>query len=121
MKGSSMHSDYEYGRPSGYQHSSGDYYDPNTNLFWLASTQKWYFYNEETNTYGEVRKGVDASESTDEKPSGILMEELAKIYRQVAKALQPGEMINRALKRLKEKASSDPGASSGPKNKDPFN
>ncbi|KAL6554108.1 hypothetical protein OROMI_019781 [Orobanche minor] len=109
MKGSSMQSDYEY------QHISGDYYDPFTNLYWFAATQKWYSYNEGTKKYEEFLGGVNAPESTDEKPSDLSMEELAEINRRVAKALQPGEMINRALKRLKARASSDP------ENKDLFN
>ncbi|KAL6561510.1 hypothetical protein OROMI_017111 [Orobanche minor] len=55
-----MQSDYVHDQVSGlYYNSSGDCYDPWSNLYWFAATGKWYYYNEATNTYDEYCLGVN--------------------------------------------------------------
>ncbi|KAL6561505.1 hypothetical protein OROMI_017106 [Orobanche minor] len=58
-----MQSDYVHDQVSGlYYNSSGDCYDPWSNLYWFAATGKWYYHNEATNTYDEYCLGVNTQD-----------------------------------------------------------
>ncbi|MED6195349.1 hypothetical protein PIB30_037090 [Stylosanthes scabra] len=56
--GGALQNDYVYDESSGYYYSSslGYYYDPNTGLYCSAVSGQWYSFNEETNTYDEVKE-----------------------------------------------------------------
>ncbi|XWS68305.1 hypothetical protein CRYUN_Cryun04dG0079100 [Craigia yunnanensis] len=53
-----VQNDYAYDESSGYYYSStlGYYYDPSTGLYCSAASGQWYFFNEATGTYEEVKE-----------------------------------------------------------------